>query len=279
MSGDTSDEPTGIGTSDAPSPPRAGEDERCRLQELPPEIRNDIFALAIVEPTPIKLTVTRFSQQTAIKITRHQYHNQLTGLSLASTCRQFRQEAIQVFYAENTFSLELARFAIRTENTTLKFPLHKATSIVFKAFGEKERDSWTGASVFIEPKLHVEKLADGSLSIRASDVHICDSIMAEDSSNDHTITATNTNTGVSVSPPVQDDQCRLKSIPPEIRNYIFLLAAVESEPITLLVSIPTKQLRRKIEIDETGSCPQLTGLLLARTCRQFHEEVTPVFYA
>ena len=65
---------------------------RCKFIELPAELRNRIYRLALLEPDAIKINDSSTPQEP----------------SLLSACRQIRQEAISIYYGENHFELQVA---------------------------------------------------------------------------------------------------------------------------------------------------------------------------
>jgi hypothetical protein len=71
---------------------RAG--NKLTLFTLPPEIRNQIFTLAVVDEYPLLATIRSHGFQS--------YAYSLPP-SLAKVCQQARKEAISLFYGANTF--------------------------------------------------------------------------------------------------------------------------------------------------------------------------------
>lgn len=69
-----------------------------------PELREYIFKLAIIEKDKIGLILSRRGSPIP---TYKDRDVPFTGLELARTCRQFRQEALPLFYEDNMISLEL----------------------------------------------------------------------------------------------------------------------------------------------------------------------------
>lgn len=69
---------------DHPDPQLPAESAECHLLELPAELRNDIYRLALVQDSDIDVNHTRFAKP-----------------ALLSTCKQIRHEACKIFYAEN----------------------------------------------------------------------------------------------------------------------------------------------------------------------------------
>lgn len=91
--------------------------------------------------------------------------------------------------------------------------------------------------------------------------------------------ASDTNsTDTSPSTHKDDDPCPLKKLPAELRNYIFLLASLEPEPIRLAIRPNARDIINRIRshLDKTQ---HFSGLALSSTCRQFRQETAAVFYA
>lgn len=65
------------------------------LLELPPELRNYIYELVLVEPSTIKLVTLRDAWDIS-KVRRP---------TMAGICKQIRQEALPIYYERNTFEL------------------------------------------------------------------------------------------------------------------------------------------------------------------------------
>ena len=61
------------------------------LLNLMPELRSQIYRMTVIKPAPIDITKSRQSD----------------GPALLATCRQIRAEALSIYYAENTFFLEV----------------------------------------------------------------------------------------------------------------------------------------------------------------------------
>lgn len=138
----------------ARDPPRPTEDDKCRLKDLPAEIRNYIFSLAVDEPRTIRLSRTPHqkgkSTEATIKIV---YPSLATGLNLLSTCRQFREEVTPVFYALNTFNLHYLRETHLAGAGAQPFDLAKTTKVTLSFLH------------FDRTKLHVERLANNTLEV------------------------------------------------------------------------------------------------------------------
>lgn len=93
--GDQIHEPT---SHEAASPPPPADPAGCRLLNLPPELRNRIWALTVIEPDAIIVTRQRPKRATRAKRMRAY---KLPRLTQAST--QTRAETLPMFLNENTF--------------------------------------------------------------------------------------------------------------------------------------------------------------------------------
>lgn len=79
---------------------------RRSLLDLPPEIRNQIYRLVLVQVVSFKPNVRRlFSIAEEHEKTLEPYDTETT-VSLARTCRQIHDEAIAVYYGGNSFEFE-----------------------------------------------------------------------------------------------------------------------------------------------------------------------------
>lgn len=76
---------------------------RCSLLDLPAELRNQIYQLAVVEKKPITVT-----QRIPHTFTTY-YLKPPERPALAQTCKQLQQEVLPVFFGQNTFVLDLPR--------------------------------------------------------------------------------------------------------------------------------------------------------------------------
>lgn len=80
---------------------------RCRLLELPPEIRDQIWSFAVTEWSPTKLnnsstaiSNTLMLHKASIRIDRL---NTPPPPAVTRTCRQIRSETLHLYYSENIF--------------------------------------------------------------------------------------------------------------------------------------------------------------------------------
>ncbi|KAF2165533.1 hypothetical protein M409DRAFT_24386 [Zasmidium cellare ATCC 36951] len=136
-------------------------EDHCRLKDLPPEIRNYIFPLAMAEPNPIRLaTLDMADRMTILKVAQKPAFTKLTGLSLAHTCRQFHKEVMPVFFAGNTFSLHSVSWARPAGPDAVDIPLARMTKLMFACPGFPDHRTDT------EPALYVDKRKDKTLHIR-----------------------------------------------------------------------------------------------------------------
>lgn len=74
----------------------------CHLLALSPELRNQIYYLALVEPTPLHLNNPSPTEKPGGD--RH-YSPTAVQPSLLRTCRQIRSESLPVFYGNNAFQI------------------------------------------------------------------------------------------------------------------------------------------------------------------------------
>lgn len=95
-----------------------------------------------------------------------------------------------------------------------------------------------------------------------------DSIAADDAPS-ATLTTATTDTN-EVKP------CRLLELPAELRNAIYLLALVHDDPILLSVDQENPVARPCKDRDEYYKLDLGTNIL--RTCKQIHDEATPILY-
>lgn len=63
--------------------------EPSALLELPPELRNDVYRLVLCNGNPVSVTATNLPEP-----------------PLLAVCKQIRDEAVQIYYSENTFHIE-----------------------------------------------------------------------------------------------------------------------------------------------------------------------------
>ncbi|KAK4499210.1 hypothetical protein PRZ48_009723 [Zasmidium cellare] len=168
MSEDTNQQPPGSANGtpvDAAPPPEASNNNRCRLMELPRELRDEIFLLAVTEPKPVKLLICGRTVDDPIVLNSKLHRDGLTGLALSCTCRQFKQEVESVFYATNTFTLSRDYPWQAPVLDGPPFPLHKTSSftVVFN-LPDQRPPFWRD----IEGKVSVGKTADKTLNVELS---------------------------------------------------------------------------------------------------------------
>ncbi|KAF2162642.1 hypothetical protein M409DRAFT_26883 [Zasmidium cellare ATCC 36951] len=73
-----------------------------RLLTLPPELRNKVYTLTLIQPTAIQISERSTAPSTAAQgATLH--YNRLIEPALLFSCRQIRFEALPIFYGENVF--------------------------------------------------------------------------------------------------------------------------------------------------------------------------------
>lgn len=86
--------------------PSRPDPESNPLTRLPAELRNNIFTKAITEEQPIRLKFESTEDGSYTPTLAHP-DKPLTGLALAKTCHQFRQEVLSTLCAVNPISLDL----------------------------------------------------------------------------------------------------------------------------------------------------------------------------
>ena len=93
-----------------------------RLLELPAELRNRIYCYAVVSDTSVPVGANSFSEP-----------------ALLATSKQIRDEASPVFYAENSFNVDMSDY-----ETTLYLLFRRKQIAIFKRYGVKTKCHPTG---------------------------------------------------------------------------------------------------------------------------------------
>lgn len=137
--------------------PAEEETDGCPLKRLPAEIRNDIFLLATTESKPIRLMHRKTLPHENVAFKLVNPRQPPTGIALAKTCRQFRQEVIPVFYASNAFLLMDMCADKLPEPDAIAFPLAKARRLIASFRCPSN----------IQAEIPIEQQEDQNLSIEA----------------------------------------------------------------------------------------------------------------
>lgn len=77
---------------------------KSRLLELPAELRNEIYELALFQTRPIGVTIVLEHCLTLLDFTRASRRSLVEEPPLLTCCRQVREEAIGIFYGSSTFA-------------------------------------------------------------------------------------------------------------------------------------------------------------------------------
>ena len=97
--------------------------DQSPLSTLPPEIRNDIYVMALSQDSPITLVHLRRKGWKRLE----EPSTKPNILALTKTCKNVRRECTQIFYAVNTFALRVANVD-EIEQLLRLFRLHIGTT-------------------------------------------------------------------------------------------------------------------------------------------------------
>ncbi|KAM3419819.1 hypothetical protein BST61_g3150 [Cercospora zeina] len=95
---------------------------RCRLLELPAELRNNIYEKTLLQPEPIEIDLTKPSSSS-----RSQASPSLNTFNLLQTCKQIHNEARNLIY-DNTFEFITSIHKHQIQSSSLDFNISSSNS-------------------------------------------------------------------------------------------------------------------------------------------------------
>ena len=110
---------------------------RCRILEIPPELRITIYELALHSTEPVLVTEAGYQRP-----------------ALLSACHKFRKEALRIFHAQNKFTIETNDYSIsnlvRFERDITRHPLLTSGRTTVSLVMETSRPHWAGVLGWLE---------------------------------------------------------------------------------------------------------------------------------